>query len=283
MRFDKSIIEIINQRTSRRTYIPEVLDEDLRERVSKLILLENIKSPFSEVSGECRFEFVSVSEFDPKEKRKLGTYGLIKGAQEFIVGAVEKTKYAKEHFGYLMEYIILGATDLGLGTCWLGGTFNKSLFSSKINIKSNEVVPAITPIGRYPEKRRTIEKVVRKVAKADKRFPWERIFFNGNFNTPLTQNKVKDYETLLEMVRLGPSAGNKQSWRILKDSEKAIFHFYHSEFKGAYTLFPPLDIGIAICHWDLVAEELGIKGNWVFSKPDLINPELTYKISWIGQ
>jgi len=28
-----------------------------------------------------------------------------------------------ENFGYRMELIVLHATDLELGTCWLGGTF----------------------------------------------------------------------------------------------------------------------------------------------------------------
>jgi len=31
-----------------------------------------------------------------------------------------------EDFGYLMEEAILFATGLGLGTCWLGGSFTKS-------------------------------------------------------------------------------------------------------------------------------------------------------------
>ena len=48
-----------------------------------------------------------------------------------------------EDFGYLMERVILYATALGLGTCWLGGTLTKSSFAEKIDLRAGEmfVVP----------------------------------------------------------------------------------------------------------------------------------------------
>ena len=57
---------------------------------------------------------------------------IFKGATGFIVGAAERTPKDLEDFGYLMEHVILFATDLGMGTCWLGGTFSKSRFAGKI-------------------------------------------------------------------------------------------------------------------------------------------------------
>ena len=282
MKFNKSIIDIIKERTSRRTYDPKPLDNTLKERVKNLLKLENTISPFSQDAGKSRFKLIGMPEFDPNEKKKIGTYGLIEGAQEFIVGAIEKSKYAKEHFGYLMEYIILGATDMGLGTCWLGGTFNKSLFSFKINLNPDEILPAITPIGSFLEKRRMREIAIRKAIKADKRRPWKKLFFEGDFSKPLSQENAKKYETPLEMVRLGPSAGNKQPWRIIKETDKNIFHFYVVKAKGMYKPFPPLDLGIASCHWDLSVEELGIKGKWQFSHPEIPSEKVEYKISWIG-
>lgn len=283
MKFKKSIIDIIKERTSRRTYDPQLLDDKIRASVEEFLRLENIESAFSQEAGKSRFKLIGMPEFDPNEKKKLGTYGLIQGAQEFIVGAIERSKYAKEHFGYLMEYIILGATDMGLGTCWLGGTFNRSLFSAKIEVKPNEIVPAITPIGSFPEKRPLKERVVRRFVSADKRFPWKRLFFEGDFSAPLNQDDAKNYETLFEMVRLGPSAGNKQPWRIVKESDEGIFHFYIVEVKGRYKPFPPLDIGIAVCHWDLTAKELGLKGKWDLCQPDIPSEGYEYKISWIGE
>ncbi len=284
MKFSKPITDIIRERTSWRTYSGQPLENDIRENLNKLLEFKNFTSPFSEESGKCRFELIGMPEFAPNEKKKIGIYGIIKGAQEFVVGAVEKTKYDRENYGYMMEAIILSATDMGLGTCWLGGFFNQSLFASKINSTPNEIVPAITPIGYLAEKRRAREKMIRTFIKADKRYPWDRLFFENNFSKPLVQEKAGDHYTLLEMVRLGPSASNKQPWRIVKESNKNIFHFYivRSEDKRYYP-FQRLDIGIAVCHFDLSAKELGMEGKWEFAQPDIPESEgFMHVISWIG-
>ncbi len=286
MHFSKPIIEIIQERTSRRTYSGQPLQEDKRDNVINLLENHDLNSPFRKYAGKARFKLVSVPEFDPNERKKLGTYGLIKGAQDFVVGAVEKSQFNLEHYGYLMETIILAATDMGLGTCWLGGFFNKSLFASKIEATLNEIVPAISPIG-YPVKRTLKEKMIRSFAKADKRSLWNQLFFEGNFNDPLTEKKAGDYSKLLEMIRIGPSAGNHQPWRIVREINKNIFHFYIINPKDGrflrYSRFRPLDIGIAVSHFDLTAKELGIKGNWVFENPEIPGAEdLIYKITWNG-
>ena len=283
MRFSKSIIDIIKERTSWRTYEPTALEEDLRNNLKNLLELKDVKSPFNGRAGKYRFELIGMPEFDPNEKKKIGTYGVIHGAQDFIVGAIENSEYAREQYGYMMEYLILGATDIDLGTCWLGGFFNRSLFGLKINSTPNEIMPAITSIGYYPKKRRKMEVVVRKAIKADKRYPWERLFFEGDFSKPLVEEAVEKHANLIEMVRLAPSAGNKQPWRIVKESDRNVFHFYIIEVTGAYAVFPPVDIGIAVCHWELTAEELGIKGEWEFSQPDIPSEGYVYKISWNGE
>jgi nitroreductase len=89
------------------------------------------------------------------------------------------------------------------------------------------------------------------------------------------------------MVQFGPSAGNKQPWRVIKASDKNIFHFYTINPKDGrflkYSKFRPLDIGIAVNHFDLTAKELGINGNWIIENPQISGTEdLLYKITWIG-
>ena len=144
MNFSKSIIDIIRERTSRRTYSGVPLKKDLRENVNEILKNLDYNSPFKHYAKTVRFKLVSIPEFDPSEKNKLGTYGLIKGAQDFIVGAVQKSQHDREHFGYLLETIILKVTDMDLGTCWLGGTFNRSLFATKIKCTPNEIIPIQT-------------------------------------------------------------------------------------------------------------------------------------------
>ncbi len=287
MQFSKSVIEVIKERTSWRTFLNKVMDNNLRNDIEQILELSKIDSPFKTKGGNPRFQLISIPDFNLEENIKVGTYGFIKGAQEFITGAINVAEYNLENYGYIFEAIILAATDLNLGTCWLGGTFSRSQFSKLIQLKSDERIPAVSPVG-YPTTRRLKEKFIRSIAKAKIRKPWEQIFFNGDFNSEIKQDDIGDYKTLLEMVRIGPSAGNKQPWRILKEKNQNTFHFYvkYSDDKkvSSYNKFVRLDIGIAVCHFDLSAKELGMIGKWEFIEPNIERPkELKYTISWKGQ
>jgi hypothetical protein len=194
-----------------------------------------------------------------------------------------------EDFGYTVERIILGATDLGLGTCWLGGTFSKSSFSKKISLQTGETIPAVIAIGYAADKRRYFDSFVRRRAGSDHRLPWQELFFNSDFGNPLSQAEAGDFSPFLEAVRLAPSASNNQPWRIVKDG--SLWHFYLHRTKGYgernQKLFKLVDLqrvdmGIAMCHFDLTAREAGFRGQWVFSDPmiELRSPLREYIVSW---
>lgn len=50
---------------------------------------------------------------------------------------------------------------------------------------------------------------------ADTRFPFETLSFRNTFQEPLFPESAGRFRDALEMVRLAPSAGNKQPWRIV--------------------------------------------------------------------
>lgn len=50
---------------------------------------------------------------------------------------------------------------------------------------------------------------------ADTRFPFETLSFRNTFQEPLLPKSAGRFRDALEMVRLAPSAGNKQPWRIV--------------------------------------------------------------------
>jgi hypothetical protein len=151
-----------------------------------------------------------------------------------------------------------------LGTCWLGGTFQSSNFAKAVDLQKDELLPTVAPIG-YPALEKSFtERIMRLVAGSDNRKPWSAIFFAGNFSTPLTQTQVGIYAKALENIRLAPSASNKQPWRILYDAKLNIFHFF-IERSFSYKLMgivslQDIDLGIAMSHFALTLQELGIKG-----------------------
>jgi len=274
-----NVSELIKYRSSTRSYMKKPIDEEKKNEMTEY-LSSNVKGPFG---NTVRFELVDLAEMKPRDARTLGTYGFIKGASLFIVGAVKSERKAMEDFGYCMEKNILHATSLGLGTCWLGGTFRRSNFAKMINLMENEVLPAITPIG-YPTKKRSLrDSVIRFSAGSKKRKKWQSLFFTKDMKKPLSRENAGKYAPLLESVRLGPSASNRQPWRIVREPGK--FHFYCSSTKTYNKLFKGIrlqniDMGIAMCHFELSADELGLAGKWVEIKPKFDFRGKEYIVSW---
>jgi len=193
-----------------------------------------------------------------------------------------------EDFGYQMEEIVLYATQLGLGTCWLGGTFQISRFAQKIKLGKNETLPAATAAGNISGKRHPLDYILRRRTLPDRRMPPENLFFHTSFTTPLSVKAAEDYALPLEMVRRGPSASNKQPWRIVKEQDH--WHFYITRTPN----YPPgvlkladlqrVDLGIAMCHFALTAASLGLQGMWQHLEPAVKPPLHTeYIITWAAE
>lgn len=288
MLFSKPTTEIIKQRFSCRSYLKQPIAADIRERLEDFAASQRIGS----LGGSARFELVAGKDKDLAELKDLGTYGFIKGATGFIVGATTADGKHLEDFGFLLEKIILYATDLGLGTCWLGGTFTKTSFAKKINLLEGEIVPSVSAAGYIAEKPRRIDKLIRRGANADKRLPWEDLFFEGSFSQPLGDDQAGAYPTTLEMVRLGPSASNRQPWRIIKQGN--LWHFYLQRSPGyqerklvkLYTTadLQRIDMGIAMCHFELTLREQGVNGAWIMDDPGVVDGEriIEYTATWEG-
>jgi hypothetical protein len=272
--FNKPIAELIKTRTSWRTYVPEAIDPQKKSELLHFI----DQLPQTPFGGTASFRLITIPEIDPNISHQLGTYGFIRGAQHFIVGTCLHSPYDLENFAYLFEMILLKATELDWGTCWLGGTFNRTGFAESINKQHDERMPAVTPIGPIPGKRRLTEYVMRWSIKANQRKPWNQLFFSGSFDRPLTENEVADYRMVLESVRLAPSARNGQPWLIVKENSTPI------EKEGALTQFRRLDLGIAAVHFDLMRLQLKITGQWNFKDPPITRPPgVIYRFSFIVQ
>ncbi|WP_348982300.1 nitroreductase family protein [Desulfosporosinus sp. FKB] len=218
---------------------------------------------------------------------RLGTYGVIKGAKLYGVAVGKKGNMDLEDFGYIFESLILYATFLGLGTCWLGGTFKKGEFSKVIGQNNDEILPCITPLG-FPARRKSIlESAMRFSAGSSKRKDWGELFFQNDFQQDLPCAAAEKYRIPLEMVRLAPSASNKQPWRIVKDQTRYHFYLKHTVGYAKYLAFDlqRVDLGIAMAHFEYSAKELGYVGKWAIRPPEEIDipPHAEYIVSWDEQ
>jgi len=265
-----SLSELIRTRKSVRSFDGRELQ---RKDLDKLrMYASEIENPFG-----IPVEFVFLD---------AGMYGLsspvLSGEKYFVCGKVAKKPYADVACGFAFEKLVLYAWSLGIGTTWIGGTMKRSAFEKAAGLKKDFMMPCISPLG-YPSGKRSLqETVMRKAIGADSRMAADKLFFEGNFSTPLKGPEKEKTEDLIEMVRWAPSAVNKQPWRILyKDG---LYHFYEKKDRGYQNEstgdLQKIDVGIALCHFVMGAEERGLKTEASISDPGVpTSSDMEYIVS----
>lgn len=197
------------------------------------------------------------------EGEKLGTYGVIKGAITFIGISIPYVEMVPVAAGYEFENLILYTTNMGFGTVWLAATFDREAFSSAMLIPEDEIFLAISPVGYKANKQSETETMMRVAMNASARKEWNELFFDGDFNTPLTKATVGDYAVLLEMLRLAPSAKNIQPWRVVKTNDTYNFYVdYEANADKKTVIVKQIDIGIALSHFHQTTLEQNLKGHF---------------------
>jgi len=280
----KSVIESMRKRKSIRTFNTQNIKESHYDNIIDYINNEhNLMGPFG---NKGRIELVKVTKDVTEKGIKLGTYGFIKNQKAYLVGIAKNNKYSLLDFGYTFQKLVLYLTKMEMGTCWLGGTFNRNSFEQEISINDGEFIPCITPVGYPNDKQRLFDKALRIAVKADNKKSWDELFYDTSFKAALTQEKADSLEIPIEMVRLGPSASNKQPWRLVLSNDRKKCHFYieHTPNYSAKLNYDMqlLDIGIAMCQFELACQELNIDGRWLLEDPliNLPNKQTEYIVSW---
>jgi hypothetical protein len=287
MNLSRPVTDVMKRRFSCRSYREEPLADIERERLSAF-LSSLTKGP---LGTPVRFGMIAATEQDRQSLKGLGTYGFIKKPAGFIIGAAAPAVKDLEDYGYMMEMAVLCATDIGLGSCWLGGTFTKRRFARKISAQPGELVPAVASIGHIAD-RGILEGRLRRMVDADNRLPWTSLFFRDRFGVALSREDAGAYALPLDMVRIGPSASNKQPWRIIQSGNTCHFYLQRTPGYGNSFAFKLLgladlqrvDMGIAMCHFALTTARLGAQGKWVVAEPEIEKPDkmTEYAASWTG-
>jgi hypothetical protein len=284
MSYNQSTIETMKKRQSIRTfYVQNITDSDLNIIHDYINNEDNLVGPFG---NKGYIKMIKVTNNVSDKGIKLGTYGFIKNPQAYLVGVTKNNKYSLVEFAYTFQKLVILLTELEIGTCWMGGTFNRKSFEQEIQLGNEEFIPCITPIGYPNQKQRVFDKALRYVVKADNKKPWDKLFYDSTFDVPLDIQKAGLLEVPIEMVRLGPSASNKQPWRLLLTHDRKVCHFYiehtpNYSSKLGYDM-QLLDLGIAMCQFELACKELDIEGRWIEEKPELLlpNEQTEYIASW---
>jgi nitroreductase len=272
-------IDSIKSRTSIRTYDGVALSS-AEQAALRETFAEAVPGPFG---ASPRFLLASRGDIEDAASRsptvkggvRIGTYGMIVGPPAFVAGVVAKVPFACVDFGYCLEGIVLRATEMGLGTCWIGGAFGRGAIARSLGATKDEFVPATTPIGHAAGRPSLQDRIVRGSARAGTRKDPSKLFFQAGASGGLEPLQgAGAWAEVLEAVRIGPSASNKQPWRLILDkrNREALHLVMHEDERYNNMLgdvkLQELDMGIAMRHVEVAARALGLGGSWERIVPD---------------
>lgn len=260
------ILSAMRERHSVRTYAGLPLTG--AERSALLKVISEARSPFAPPEDVS----ITLADFELSGPYKPGTYGVINGASSFLLMGYEDNADARLAAGFTMEQVVLRATELGLGTCWIAATFRGTDFAAKADFPQGRELKIISPVGQAAEKRSLRERITRMVARSDKRRPFDELFFIGDFHRLLSRKHT--FAPALEMMRLAPSAMNSQPWRTLVDSDGAVHFYFDTSDKLAH-----LDCGIGLCHFALAEQAAGEAQGLFYTEPT--PPECPAKLRYL--
>jgi len=207
--------------------------------------------------SQARAELITKSP-DEVLRGIVASYGKIKGAQALIafIGDIDD-RYVNEKIGYTGEGIILEATAMGLGTCWVGGSmfFRRGLAESIVGAGEKERVFAVTPVGHAAEVFSFAERAQTAFGMLHRRKPLAEMV--SGLDEKEWPNWIK---AALEAARLAPSAVNRQPWRFYVEPNSMTISVDSSLVE--WGISKRLDCGIAMLHIEVAALDCGVKGQW---------------------
>lgn len=223
-----TVEETIAARVSRRSYLPAPLSPAEKARLERRI------GQFR--SAGVRIELV---EDGAAAFARFGkSYGLFSGVHTFaaLIGRADDPA-SGEKLGYYGELLVLEATGLGLGSCWVGGTYDPD--ACPCALAPGETLKCVIALGSCAQKRGVKESLIYRFARRGTK-DLEQLY---TADDPVPAWFLEG----MQAVRRAPSAFNKQPVQ---------FCFA----RGGVTASVPdlaqhrdLDLGIAKAHFALPA------------------------------
>ena len=229
----------IEERYSVRTFDPKPLSAEdtafLAQRVAAINAETGLNAEFLEDGSKAFSGFSS-------------SYGMFRGVRSLVLlKGSANTPDLFEKAGYYGEALVLDLVDRGLGTCWVGGTFNKTA----LEIPADEQFICLILVG-YPGKIALKDRIL--LARLHERYK--------PISERLTATEPASHTILagMEAVRLAPSAVNSQTPHFTYDNGLLTAAVPEDSTFGL------VDLGIAKCHFVEEAGgsfEFGSGGRWL--------------------
>ena len=174
--------DVIASRHSVRTYKPDPVPQELITQC-----LEAARTAPSWRNGQC-WRFLVIQDrqvIDQLAAQRVYGYPInswLRSAPAVVVACAVPGE-SGEHDGIpywavdtaiAMEHLVLAATALGLGTCWIGG-FNESPVRAMLGIPEGIKIVAYTPLGYPAQAEGLMGRTVKTIARSHSRKALEKI------------------------------------------------------------------------------------------------------------
>lgn len=209
-----TLLEAIEARHSVRSYKPIPISQEI---------INELEIEIEDINRETGMHIQLILNQPEAFTGLLSHYGVFKGAQNYIALVGEKSDNLDESLGYYGEGLVLKAQILGLNSCWVGQTYNKS--KCQALVEKNEKIPCIIALGYgetqgSPHKSKNMESRYR----AENPREW---FMNG-----------------MTAAMLAPTALNQQKFIFTLNNNKV-------SAKSTAMIYGKLDLGIVKYHFEI--------------------------------
>ena len=186
-----------------RSFTEEPLSAEVVKKLKAEITMTN--------THEQGIKFQLITDDPDPLKGFSKSYGIFENPRNYMAAVVDTaTPDITERAGYFAEKFVIKAVELGLGTCFVGGTYNAA--AVKAQLRAGEKILFLVLLGYPKEKGRLLANIMASLVHRKKMRP--RQFFEPESGYEAALAEYPILKEGLEAVACAPSALNKRPTRV---------------------------------------------------------------------
>ena len=196
-------LELLRSRRSVRTYSTEPVSQDIVNKLKAEVTFIN--------THENGLKFQLFFNDDNPFKGFFKSYGTFVNPRNYLAAIVDTgVPHILEKSGYFAEKFVIKAVELGLGTCFVAGTYDVNSINAQL--RAGEKILFVVLFGNTIKKDRLSEKMLVKLVHRKKMTPED--FFEPKSDYEIALSQFPDLSEGIEAVACAPSSLNKRPTRL---------------------------------------------------------------------
>ncbi|MCP5032588.1 MAG: nitroreductase [Actinomycetia bacterium] len=209
-------------------------------------------------------------------------------ASEFLVAVVPKAydRSAVIDVGHTLQRVVMDATGMGLGTCWIGPGADYASVSEHLGDRFDMEADQIICVCAVGYRSRYVPLFIRQFNRQMKRrrtLP-ELFFSDFGLEHPIDvgARPFDSFGRTSEACQWAPSSYNGQTTRAIVATDPNDVSAVHFLATTASRYYAPVALGVWCANWELGCEALGFKGDFVLAPPESDAGRLPrHDVTWV--